>query len=132
MTSVPKNPFEMGVASDEEALDRARSCLMKGMHLLNEVSVRMKACSEQLSQRQIVFDEALEWDLQLKLDDAVSHRESSVKEVEGISQQYHSLMLQYTEKVSQLEIARSSKDVSIKLLDEELVVAKLLMLEKDA
>ncbi|CAH1421615.1 unnamed protein product [Lactuca virosa] len=39
---------------------------------------------------------------------------------------------QYTDKVSQLEIACSSKYVSIKLLEEELATMKLLMLEKDA
>lgn len=60
MTSVPKSLFEMGVMSDEEALDKARSCLMEGMHLLNEVSTRVRAHTEQLSQCQVVFEEALE------------------------------------------------------------------------
>ncbi|CAH1424440.1 unnamed protein product [Lactuca virosa] len=45
ITSVPNNPFQTGVASDEEALDKARSCLMEGIHLLNEVSLRTKARS---------------------------------------------------------------------------------------
>ncbi|CAH1417968.1 unnamed protein product [Lactuca virosa] len=151
MTSVPKSPFETRVASDEEALDKARSCLMEGMHVLNEVYARTRARTEQLSQCQIVFEEALEGlkqlqtlheqteeeakglreevvglsgrnqslvrdlsqaigqqgelkilnqDLQLKLDDVVSRRVSAVKELEGISQRYHSLKSQYTEKVS--------------------------------
>ncbi|CAH1421616.1 unnamed protein product [Lactuca virosa] len=43
MTSVLKSPFETGVVSDEEALDKARSCLMEGMHLLNEVYACTKA-----------------------------------------------------------------------------------------
>ncbi|CAH1446923.1 unnamed protein product [Lactuca virosa] len=183
VTSVANSPFETWVASDEEALDKAQSCLMEGMHLLNEVPVRTKAHSDELAQLQIVFDEALEelkqlrilheltkkeakglreevvglsernqslvidlsqtvgqqeelkklsQDLQLKLDDAMSHRASAVKELEGVSQQYHSHKSQYMEKVSQLEIACSNKDVCIKLLEEDLVVAKLMMLEKDA
>ncbi|CAI9271381.1 unnamed protein product [Lactuca saligna] len=74
----------------------------------------------------------LNQELQLKLDDALSRRVSTIKELEGISQQYHSLNLQYTEKVSQLKIAYSSKDLSIKLLEDELATTKLLMLEKDA
>ncbi|CAH1448424.1 unnamed protein product [Lactuca virosa] len=74
----------------------------------------------------------LNQDFQLKIDDAMSHRASAVKEVEGVSRQYHSLKSQYTEKISQLEIACSSKDVSIKLSEKELATAKLLMLEKDA
>ena len=60
MTSVPPNRFQTGVASDEDALDKARSCFMEGMYLLSEVSLRMKTCSEELSKRQVVFDKALE------------------------------------------------------------------------
>ncbi|CAI9297877.1 unnamed protein product [Lactuca saligna] len=48
------------VSSDEKALDKARSCLMEGMYLLNEVALHTKARLEELSKRQVVFDEALE------------------------------------------------------------------------
>ncbi|KAL7611778.1 hypothetical protein Lser_V15G06816 [Lactuca serriola] len=178
MTSVPPNRFQTGVASNEDALDKARSCFMEGMYLLNEVSLRMKKCSEELSKRQVVFDKALEGlkqlrvlhkqtekdakelkeevvglsernrslvvdlirsigqqeelkklnqDLQIRINDALG-----LKELEGVSQQYHSLKSQYTEKVSQLEIPCSSKDAIIKLLEEDLATPKLLMLERDA
>ncbi|CAI9271382.1 unnamed protein product [Lactuca saligna] len=49
VTSVPNSPFETGVASDEEALDKARSCLIEGLHLFNEVSAHARACTEHLS-----------------------------------------------------------------------------------
>lgn len=45
MTSVPPNPFQTGVAYEEEALDKAWSCFMEGMYLLNEVSLCTKTCS---------------------------------------------------------------------------------------
>lgn len=60
VTSVPPHPFQTGVATDEEVLDKARSCLMEGMYLLNEVSLCTKAHSDELSKCQVVFDEALE------------------------------------------------------------------------
>lgn len=59
MKSVPKSPSEM-VTYDEEALEKARSCLMEGMHLLNEVFVCTRARTEQLFWCQIVFEEAME------------------------------------------------------------------------
>lgn len=74
----------------------------------------------------------LNQDLQMRIDDALIQCTSTVKELECVSQQYHSLKSQYTEKVSQLEIPCSSKDAIIKLLEEDLATPKLLMLERDA
>lgn len=71
-------------------------------------------------------------DLRLKSDDAISRGVATTKELEEVSQQFQSLKVQYTEKVSQLEIYFQGKDVSIKLLEEELATAKALVLEKDA
>lgn len=66
MTSVLKSPFETQIASNEEALDKTRSCLMEGMHLLNKVTVHTRARTDQLSKCQIVFEEDLEVSKQLR------------------------------------------------------------------
>ncbi|CAI9284125.1 unnamed protein product [Lactuca saligna] len=156
MRSFPKRPFEIGVVYDEEALHKARSWLMEGILGMVEATLDPSQANEQnvkgLREEADSFSERnqslvrdlsqaigqqeelkkLNQDLQLKLDDVVSHHASSIKELEGVSQQYHLPKSQYTEKVSQLEIACSSKDVSIKLLEEELAMMKLLMLEKGA
>ncbi|CAI9275076.1 unnamed protein product [Lactuca saligna] len=86
VTNIPKITFQMVVAFDEEALDKAQYFLMEELKKLNK-------------------------DLQLKIDDVMCHRASAIKDLEGVSQQYHSLMTQYMEKVSQLKIAYSSKDM---------------------
>ncbi|CAH1451954.1 unnamed protein product [Lactuca virosa] len=134
--SVPKSPFQNGVVSDEEALDKARSCLMEGMHLLNEVSVHTKACSEQLAQHQIIFDEALEGLKQLRTLHEQMEKEAKGlrEEVVGLSERNQSLVTdlsqaigqqedlksQYTKKVFQLEIACSRKDTGVDQKVEEL------------
>ncbi|CAH1450089.1 unnamed protein product [Lactuca virosa] len=59
VTSVPPSPFQTEVATDEEALDKARACLMEGIYLLNEVFIRTKARSDELSKCQVDFNEAL-------------------------------------------------------------------------
>ncbi|CAH1435533.1 unnamed protein product [Lactuca virosa] len=132
-------------ASDEKTLDRARSYLMEGMHLLNEglkqlrkIHDQTEAEAKELREKVSVLSERnqclvrdlsenlgcqeelkmLNKDLQLKSDDAISHRVAATKELEEVSQQFQSPKLQYIEKVSQLEISCSGKDVSIKFIEE--------------
>ncbi|CAI9285553.1 unnamed protein product [Lactuca saligna] len=86
---------------------------------------------EGLKQLQALHEQIVKEAKELKeevVDASMSHHASAVKELKGVSQQYHSLKSQYTEKVSQLEMAYLIKDVSIKLLEEELAMEKLLML----
>lgn len=51
--------------------------------------------------------------------------------MEEKSQQFESRKLQYTEKVSQLEITCSDKDVRIKFLEEDLANYQALISKKD-
>lgn len=53
MTSIPKG-VKLVDASNEESLDRARSCLMEGIHLLNEVSCRTRQQAIILFGKQLV------------------------------------------------------------------------------
>ncbi|CAH1426469.1 unnamed protein product [Lactuca virosa] len=153
MTSVPAY-LEIVNASDEESLDRARTCLMERMHLLNEVSARTQTLAQILSSKQLKFDECfqamkklrqiyeqveeklrkelsnLNHDLQLRADDEISQRSKLSKELEEQSQQFDSLKLQYTLNVSQLEIAFSGKDFRIKLLENELSGLKTVVTDK--
>ncbi|CAH1438175.1 unnamed protein product [Lactuca virosa] len=131
MTSVPKSPFETGVASDEEALDKARSCLMEGMHLLNEVFVRTKTLHEQTKEEaKRVKEEVVS--LSERNQSLVKDFSQALGQQEELNKLNQDLQLNLDDAVSQLEIVCSSKDVSIKLLEEELAATKLLMFEKDA
>lgn len=57
-TTIPKS-FELESASEEKTLDIARSYLMEGMHLLNEVSSCTKEQTEFLPSHQLKFEEGL-------------------------------------------------------------------------
>ncbi|CAH1416191.1 unnamed protein product [Lactuca virosa] len=62
----------------------------------------------------------LNQDLQMKVDDAIIRRLKLSKILEERSQQLEALKSHFTEKVSQLEVSCSDKDVHIKLLEEEI------------
>lgn len=47
-TSLPESP-KIATPSDKDILDRARTCLMEGMHLLNEVSTRTRTRAQILA-----------------------------------------------------------------------------------
>lgn len=56
-TTIPRS-LELVSASNEETLDKARSYLMEGVHLLNDVSTRTKAHTELLASPKLKFEEA--------------------------------------------------------------------------
>ncbi|CAH1444466.1 unnamed protein product [Lactuca virosa] len=57
ITSIPKG-HELANSSDEESIDRARSCLMVGIHPLNEVSCHTRQRANILVGQQSKFEEA--------------------------------------------------------------------------
>lgn len=71
-------------------------------------------------------------DLQNKVNDDIGRRLTLTKELEEKTHQFESLKLRFTEKVSELEISCSDKDVHIKMLEEELDVQKGLLADRDA
>lgn len=71
-------------------------------------------------------------DLRIKADDAISCRLTLTKELEEKTHQFESLKLRFTEKVFELEISCSDKDICSKMLEEELVVQKGLLADRDA
>ncbi|CAH1425929.1 unnamed protein product [Lactuca virosa] len=93
---------------------------MEGMNIINEVSTRTKARTELLAQHQI------------KTGDAIGHRLTLTKELEEKTHQFESLKLRFTEKVSELQISCSDNDVRSKIIEEELVVHKGLLADRDA
>ncbi|CAH1438293.1 unnamed protein product [Lactuca virosa] len=120
VTSIPKSPFQTGVAFDEEALDKARSCLMDGMHLLNEVSRRARARTEQLSQRQIVFEEALEGlkRLQTLHEQTEEEAKGLREEVAGLSGRNQNLVRDLNQAIYQQgELKKLNQDLQLKLDD---------------
>lgn len=58
-TFVPACP-DISNASDEESLDRARTCLMERMHLFNEVSACTRTHAQILASKQLKFDECFQ------------------------------------------------------------------------
>ncbi|CAI9271982.1 unnamed protein product [Lactuca saligna] len=88
VTIVPPNRFQIGVLSDEEALDKSRPCLMEGVYLLNEVSLRKKTCSEELFQCQVVLEKDLEGLKQLRVLHKQMEKEAKElkEEVPGLSE----------------------------------------------
>ncbi|CAH1426601.1 unnamed protein product [Lactuca virosa] len=179
-TTIPKS-LELADASNEENLDRDRSCLMEGIHLLNKMSFHTRNHAILLAAKQLKFEEAfkalkgmranhecleeearnlwedisglLERNTRLVDDlieglycqdelkklnqdrliktDVVGRRLELSKEFEEKSQQFESMKLRVTEKVSQLEIAFSDKDAHIKFLVEELAIHKATISEKE-
>ncbi|CAI9291159.1 unnamed protein product [Lactuca saligna] len=123
---------------------------MEGIHLLNEVFF----CSSILTRKQLKFEEAfqalkgmcvLHEQLEVEENDLREevHRLSKRNKrlVDGLigrhlglnqelkekTQQFRSLKLQYTKTFSQLSIACSGKDASIKLIEEN---SRMLFLKK--
>ncbi|CAH1422142.1 unnamed protein product [Lactuca virosa] len=72
------------------------------MHLLNEVSVRIRAFSEQLSRHQIVFEEALEGLKQFQtLNEQTKQEAKGLKEeVAGLAERNQSLVKDFSQALS--------------------------------
>ncbi|CAH1421298.1 unnamed protein product [Lactuca virosa] len=155
ITTIPRS-LELVSASDEETLDKARSHLMEEsirqlkeigkIHERTEQEVqelreRVKGLSErnfflvnELSESIRCQNELknLNEYLQIKEDDAIGHRSVLASELEEKNQKIESLKLQFTQKLSELEISCSDKDVHIKMLEEELVVREGHLADRDA
>ncbi|CAH1422772.1 unnamed protein product [Lactuca virosa] len=149
-TSTPASP-EIATASDEESLDKARSCLMEGMHLLNEVSARTQTCIQILASKQLNFEECFQAMKRLQeIHDQLEGEAQRLQiEVSGLSERNQELVKDLSESLGHqeelsnsnqdlqlqaddLEISWSGKDVCIKLLEDELSNFKVVIAEKDA
>lgn len=103
----------------KDLLEEVHGLSERNMQLVDDLSKSL-CCQEALKKV----------NLHVKVDDAIYHCLGLIQEMEEKTQQFESLKLQYTEKVSQLEIACSGKDLSIKFLEEELLKLKTIVSKK--
>lgn len=97
-TIIPKSP-KLSNVSDEESLDKARSYLIEGIHLLNEASTRTKARTDFITNHQLKFEEGM-WSLK-QLCEIHERIEEEAKElhekVSGLSERNQLLVCDLSE-----------------------------------